>query len=71
MKELPLEPPEVGRLETARITLRIAIGDHVNVGDIIAEIETDMATAEVDTPEAFTLRGIRKTDRGYVLIVEE
>ena len=47
------------------------VGDRVTPGDIIADMETDKATAEVDAPEAFTLCGIRKTARGMVLIIEE
>jgi pyruvate/2-oxoglutarate dehydrogenase complex dihydrolipoamide acyltransferase (E2) component len=66
MRELPLETPEAGR-----IVLRIQVGDRVEIGDIIADIETDKATAEIDSPEAFVLRGIRKTADGFILTVED
>ena len=71
MRELPLELPETQRPLNARITLRIKIGDHVSPGDVIADIETDKASAEMDAPEAFTLCGIRRTARGMVLIIED
>jgi pyruvate/2-oxoglutarate dehydrogenase complex dihydrolipoamide acyltransferase (E2) component len=68
MREIPLETPSD---EAGRVVLKIRIGDRINVGDIIAEIETEKATAEVNSPEAFVLRGIRKTADGFILTVED
>jgi len=66
MKEIPLETPEAGR-----VVLSIHVGDRVEVGQVIGELQTDKATAELQAPEAFTLRAVRKTPDGFILTVEE
>jgi biotin carboxyl carrier protein len=68
MREIPLETPAG---EAGRAVPRIKVGDRVQVGDIIADIETDKATAEISSPESFVVRGIRKTLDGFILTVED
>ena len=66
MRELPLDTPDAGR-----VVLRIKIGDRVKVGDIIADVETEKASQELEAFESFTLRGIRKTADGFILTIED
>jgi len=69
MKELRLEYPGDGT--PIEIDLRIKPGDHVNAGDIIAVLTTDKAVQELEAFEPFTLREIRPTDRGLILVIDD
>jgi len=61
-----VETPDAGR-----VVLRIKIGDRIAVGDIIADVETDKASQELQAFESFTLKAVRKTPDGFILTVEE
>jgi pyruvate/2-oxoglutarate dehydrogenase complex dihydrolipoamide acyltransferase (E2) component len=69
MGEWRLESPFGG--QAFQIELRVKEGDQVKPGDIIAILETDSATAEIEAFEGGRITGLIKTRRGYVLVVDE
>jgi len=69
MMEQRLEFPDDGRCY--QIELRVRAGDSVKPGDMLAMIESDKATQELEAFEAMRIVTIRRTLRGYVLQVEK
>jgi pyruvate/2-oxoglutarate dehydrogenase complex dihydrolipoamide acyltransferase (E2) component len=69
IRDLLIEPPpDAG---PSNVELRVAAGDHIEMGDIIAIVETDKATQEVEAFCDAIIKETKKTPRGWKLIVDE
>ncbi|HVT80661.1 MAG TPA: lipoyl domain-containing protein [Phycisphaerae bacterium] len=69
MMEQRLEFPDDGR--SYQLELRVKAGDSVKPGDVLALIESDKATQELEAFEAMRIVAIRRVLRGYVLQTEK
>jgi hypothetical protein len=69
MKELRLEYPEEFR--DVSFEWRVREGDTVRPGDLLAVVSTDKASQELEAFDSMRLLEIRRTPRGYLLIVDE
>ena len=70
MREIRIESPFDDGTPCA-IELKIKPGDRLRPGTIIAILETNVATQELESFEACIVVGIVKTSKGFVLQLEE
>jgi hypothetical protein len=70
MREIRIEPPLDfnGRFD---IELKVKEGDRLQPGTIVAILETERATQELESYDAAMVVGVEKTKRGFVLRIEE
>jgi biotin carboxyl carrier protein len=70
MREIRIEPPLDfnGKFD---IDLKVKVGDRLRPGVVVAILETEKTTQELESYDTAVVVGVEKTERGFVLRIEE